>query len=61
MSDQDWWFDLNTKTAVQDTENTAKAVDRLGPYSSKEEAEQALEKVEQRNEAWDGDDNWGED
>lgn len=61
MSDQDWWFDLKTRQAVQDTRNTAKAVDRLGPYGSREEAERALQKVEERNEAWDAEDEWGED
>ena len=61
MADQDWWFDLKTHAAVQDTKSSAKAVDRLGPYSSREEAERALEKVEERNESWDADDKWGED
>ena len=31
MADQDWWYDLNTHSAVQDSKNSAKAVDRLGP------------------------------
>jgi hypothetical protein len=35
-------------------------IDRLGPFDSSEEAAQALEKAQQRNEAWD-DDEWGED
>ena len=61
MADQDWWFDLNTKSAVQDSKSSAKAVDRLGPYASREEAERALEKVEERNDAWEADDKWGED
>jgi len=30
--------------------------DRLGPYDSAAEAEQALAKVQQRNEAWDAED-----
>lgn len=61
MADDDWWFDLKTHTAVQDTKSSSKAVDRLGPYGTREEAERALERVEQRNEAWDADDEWGED
>jgi len=34
------------------------AIDRLGPYDSREEAERALAKVAERNEAWDNDPNW---
>lgn len=41
--------------------------DRLGPYPTRQEAAAALEKVEQRNEAWENDpawndseDDWGE-
>ena len=37
------------------------AADRLGPYSSPEEAARALEKVEERNEAWDNDPRWRDD
>ena len=33
-------------------------IDRLGPYSTRQEAEQALEKAAERNEAWDNDPNW---
>ena len=38
-----------------------KAADRLGPYSSPEEAARALEKVQERNEAWDNDPKWEDD
>jgi hypothetical protein len=61
MADQDWWYDLKTHSAVQDSKNSAKAVDRLGPYASREEAERALQKVEERNEAWDNDPKWSDD
>ena len=57
MADGDWWFDLNTKQAVQD-DKAGKAGDRLGPYPSREAAERALETVHQRNESadrWDDD------
>jgi hypothetical protein len=37
------------------------AIDRLGPYGSREEAERALEKVQQRNEEWDNDPKWSDD
>jgi hypothetical protein len=33
-----------------------RAQDRLGPYPTREEAERALEKVKERNQAWDRDD-----
>jgi hypothetical protein len=57
MADGDWWFDLNTKQAVQD-DKAGKAADRLGPYATREDAEHALETVQQRNESadkWDDD------
>ncbi|HEX2153913.1 MAG TPA: hypothetical protein VHL52_08040 [Acidimicrobiia bacterium] len=34
---------------------------RLGPYATREEAEQALEKVEQRNAEWEDDPDWQDD
>jgi hypothetical protein len=57
MAEGDWWFDLNTKQAVQD-DKAGKAADRLGPYRSREDAERALERVQERNEAAD---KWDED
>lgn len=35
--------------------------DRLGPYPSEAEASRALEKVQERNEAWDSDPDWNDD
>jgi hypothetical protein len=32
----------------------------LGPYRSREGAERALEKVEERNEAWENDPRWND-
>jgi hypothetical protein len=61
MADKHFWYDLKTKSVVTD-DNDSKAVDRLGPYATREEAEHALERVEERNKAWDAeDDEWGED
>jgi hypothetical protein len=37
------------------------ASDRLGPYPTREDAEHALEKVAERNEAWDNDPAWNDD
>jgi hypothetical protein len=57
IADGDRWFDLNTKQVVQD-DKAGKAADRLGPCSSREAAEHALETVQQRNESadtWDDD------
>lgn len=60
MADKHFWYDLNTKSVITD-DNDTKATDRLGPYATRQEAERALELVEQRNQAWDADDDWGED
>jgi hypothetical protein len=38
-----------------------KAADRLGPYDSPAEASLALERVAERNEAWDNDPKWNDD
>jgi hypothetical protein len=54
MTDQAWYFCLKHH-AVEPYE-ACKAIDRLGPYASVSEAEQALERVAQRNEQWDDDD-----
>ena len=35
-------------------------IDRLGPYPTEAEAARALEKAEERNEAWDNDPNWND-
>jgi hypothetical protein len=60
MADGDWWFDLKTHTVVPDNNDT-KITDRLGPYKTREEAERALELVEERNEAYDNDPRWNDD
>ena len=38
-----------------------RGVNRLGPYATRAEAEQALEKVAERNEDWDSDPKWNDD
>ncbi len=60
MADDQWWFDLSTKTAVQDSK-AGKSADRLGPYASREAAESALAKVDERNESYDHDPRWNDD
>ena len=61
MSDRDaeYWFCLKHHT-VEPREG-CKNADRLGPYPTQAEASRALEKVEERNEAWDNDPNWNDD
>lgn len=54
-----FWF--NTVTGqVEEDAHRSKVKDLLGPYATREEAEHALERVKERNEAWekDGDDGW---
>lgn len=51
-----YWFCLNHHTVEGAT--GCKAADRLGPYATHEEAARALEKVAERNEAWDNDPRW---
>jgi hypothetical protein len=60
MAQGDWWYDLKTHKVVPDNNDT-KITDRLGPYKSREEAERALELVEERNEAYDNDPRWNDD
>ena len=60
MADDKWWFDLKTRTAVRD-DKVGRAKDRLGPYATREEAERALQRVEERNEAYDNDPRWNDD
>lgn len=57
MADDQWWFDLNSKSAIQDNK-AGKARDRLGPYATREEAERALQKVDERNEEADQESDW---
>lgn len=47
-------------TSVEE-KNGCKGSDRLGPYATREEAANALEKVQQRNQAWDSDPAWNDD
>jgi hypothetical protein len=57
--EEKYWFCLNHHI-VEGTDGCAYA-DRLGPYPTHAEAERALEKVAERNEAWDNDPNWNDD
>jgi hypothetical protein len=60
MADGEFWYCLDHK-GVEDAESACKAVDRLGPYRTRGEAEHALEKVAERNEKWDNDPRWNDE
>ena len=47
-----WWWSL-THNRAEDDDGPTVPKDRLGPYSSKEEAEQALDKARERTAAED--------
>jgi hypothetical protein len=55
----EYWYCL--KHHAVEGEDGCRNQDRLGPYSSAEEASRALDKVEERNEEWDNDPNWNDD
>ncbi|MDF9715801.1 hypothetical protein INN71_05385 [Nocardioides sp. ChNu-153] len=46
----DWWFCLKHHTV--EPRKGCRNADRLGPFATREEAAGALERVAQRNEAW---------
>ena len=54
-----YYFCLNHHTV--EGEDGCKSADRLGPYDSEAEASRALEKVQERNEAWDNDPKWNDE
>jgi hypothetical protein len=58
MSEQ-WYYCLEHRSV--ESEDGCKAADRLGPYASQAEAARALEKVQERNEAWDEDPAWNDE
>ena len=49
--DQSWWYCLKHGNVEQGPGCPGK--DRLGPYATREEAEHALDRVRERNEEWD--------
>lgn len=46
------WF-FNVRTGLVEGRSGAKSADRLGPYSTREEAQEALARVQARNDVWD--------
>lgn len=59
MSDAEFWYCL--KHHRVEGRDGCKNADRLGPYPSEAEAARALEKVQERNEAWDRESDDGDD
>jgi hypothetical protein len=55
----EYWYCLKHGT-VEGAEG-CKAADRLGPYPTAEEAGRALDRVAERNEAWENDPDWNDD
>lgn len=55
----EYWYCLKHH-AVESTEHRCNYADVLGPYPTEAEAERALEKVQERNEAWDNDPKWND-
>ena len=58
MSEQ--YYYCLTHSAVEG-EVGCRSSDRLGPYDNQAEAARALEKVAERNEAWDNDPAWNDE
>ena len=56
---EEFWFCL--KHHAVEGRDGCRNSDRLGPYPNATEASRALEKVEQRNEAWDSDPAWNDE
>ncbi|KGM14027.1 hypothetical protein [Cellulomonas bogoriensis] len=65
--DGEYWFDPRTGEVSRDRRRSWQG--RMGPYRTREEAEQALDRAADRTEAWDEEDRrrseedqlWGED
>jgi hypothetical protein len=51
-SDEQWWFCTRHMT-VEPADTSCPGKDLLGPYKTRDEAAHALDKVKERNEAWD--------
>ncbi len=56
---EEYWYCLKHQ-AVEGRQGCRNA-DRLGPYATQHEAATALERVQERNEAWENDPAWNDD
>ncbi len=61
MSDDDtqWYYCLNHQTVEQG--QGCAGTERMGPYASREEAQNALATAADRTESWDNDPTWNDD
>ncbi len=59
VMDDGWYFCLDHRRV--EPRLGCRDAERLGPYPTREEAEQALETAQRRNAAWDNDPRWNED
>ncbi|MHA7283777.1 SPOR domain-containing protein [Arthrobacter sp. TMS2-4] len=50
----EYWFNVRTHEVEEDRQSDWSQL--IGPYATRAEAEKALEKIQQRNDAWDRDD-----
>ncbi|GAA1139901.1 SPOR domain-containing protein [Nesterenkonia lutea] len=50
----EYWFNVRTREVEEGAQSSWKHL--LGPYSTREEAAEALKRVEANNEAWDEED-----
>lgn len=57
--DGPWYYNLLTKQVVP--EGADRAENLLGPYPTKQDAAEAMEKVQERNETWDNDPDWNDE
>ncbi|HEY8455326.1 MAG TPA: hypothetical protein VIL34_07010 [Actinopolymorphaceae bacterium] len=59
MSEPERWYFCLRHYQVEPQQG-CKGSDRLGPYPSRDDAENALAKVAERNEQWDNDPRWND-
>jgi hypothetical protein len=56
-----YWYNVSTRQ-VETDETRSESVDVLGPFATREDAEQALESARRRTESWDdADEKWADD
>lgn len=55
MAEDTWWWDLTNKRAVTSTERP-RDVEALGPYATRQAAEDWQSTTKARNEEWDAED-----
>ncbi|MDQ6613509.1 MAG: hypothetical protein M3083_01785 [Actinomycetota bacterium] len=59
MANGEWYWCLDHEQA-ETSGSSCPPGRRLGPYQSKEAAEHWKERVDQRNQAWDAEDEWND-